>query len=352
MADVIDRNAAKSAGGESRALSITNAYDPSEESVAQREREAFEAMESGRSMATGLLYDSLEAPPNSPLDPVELPKILEIVRGDSTWLDTERIVNTVLDPRNPPGRSRRFWLNQIVSPEDAWVDAADWDLCAAHDGVPPLAPKDEIVLFGDMSKSDDATGFVAVRLSDGLVVTIDMWQRPPQTRAGGWTVPRAEVDRAVANAFKSYNVCAFWVDPSHTFDDESGERYWDALIDSWHRKYGAQLELWAETGEKRGHAVMWDMTSPARQSQFAAAAERTATDIGEHYVVHDGDRRLRTHVRNARRYPTRYGISLWKGHRESPRKIDLAVCMVGALMMRRLVLNNPNRRRRRSGKVW
>lgn len=352
MADVIDRNAAKSAGGESRALSITNAYDPAEESVAQREREAYEAMESGRSMATGMLYDSLEAPPGAPLDAEQLPRILEIVRGDSSWLDTERIANTVLDPRNPPSRSRRFWYNQIVSPEDAWVDAKDWELCKAHDGIPPLSPKDEIVLFGDMSKSDDATGLVGARLSDGLLFVAGVWQAPPKQRRGTWMVPRGEVDKAAATVFKSYRVAAFWADPSHTVDDESGERYWDALIDEWHRTYGGQLELWADSGEKRGHAVMWDMASPARQSQFCAAAERTATDITEHIVIHDGDLRLRTHVRNARRYPTRYGISLWKGHRESQRKVDLAVCAVGALMLRRLVLNNPNRRRRRTGKVW
>jgi hypothetical protein len=352
MAEVIDRNSAKSAGGQSRALSLTNAFDPSEESVAQLEREAFEAMESGRSIATGMLYDSLEAPPGAPLAAEELPAVLEAVRGDSTWLDIERITNTILDPRNPPSRSRRFWLNQIVSPEDAWVDSKDWDLCKANEGVPPLSPKDEIVLFGDMSKSDDATGLVAARLSDGLVVPLGVWQRPPTMRAGEWTAPRSDVDHTVATAFDAYRVAAFWADPSHTFEDESGERYWDAVIDSWHRKYGAKLELWADRGEKQGHSIMWDMTSPARLAQFAAAAERTATDIGEHYVVHDGDPRLRTHVRNARRYPTKYGVSLWKGHRESPRKIDLAVCMVGALMVRRLVLNNPNRKRRRTGKVW
>jgi hypothetical protein len=352
MAEVIDRNSAKSAGGQSRALSLTNAYDPSEESVAQLEREAFEAMESGRSIATGMLYDSLEAPPGAPLAAEELPAVLEAVRGDSTWLDIERITNTILDPRNPPSRSRRFWLNQIVSPEDAWVDSKDWDLCKANDGVPPLSPRDEIALFGDMSKSDDATGLVAARLSDGLVVPLGVWQRPPTMRAGEWTAPRSDVDHTVATAFEAYRVAAFWADPSHTFEDESGERYWDAVIDSWHRKYGAKLELWADRGEKQGHSIMWDMTSPARLAQFAAAAERTATDIGEHYVVHDGDPRLRTHVRNARRYPTKYGVSLWKGHRESPRKIDLAVCMVGALMVRRLVLNNPNRKRRRTGKVW
>lgn len=352
MASVIDRNAAKVKGGTARALSITNAYEPSEESVAQMEREGWEAMESGQSLATGVLYDSLEAPPDAPLTKEAAPAVLEAIRGDSHWLDTDRIINTLLDPRNPPSRSRRYWYNQIVAAEDAWASPLDWDLCKANDGVPPLAPRDEIVMFFDGSKTDDATALVGVRLTDGLVVTLGMWQRPPGARGDGWTAPRALIDETVTRMFDAYRVAAFWADPSHVLDDETGERYWDALLDDWHRRYGGQLELWADGGEKKGHAVMWDMTSPARSAQFAADAERCATEISEHVLIHDGDARLRTHVRNARRYPTKWGISLWKGHRESARKVDLAVCMVGARMLRRLVLNNPNRRRRRTGKVW
>jgi hypothetical protein len=354
MAAVIDRNATKVKGGSARALSITNAFEPSEESVGQAEREAYEAMESGMSHATGVLYDSIEAPPHAPLTPEAAPAVVKAIRGDSTWLDIPRIVNAILDPRNPPSQSRRYWYNQIVAAEDAWIDPGDFDLCLANDGVPPLAYGDEIALFLDCSKSDDATALVGCRLSDGLVVTLGMWQKPPGERGKYWTAPRHAVDEAVSRAFEAYRVVAFWGDPSHAFDDESGERYWDGLFDDWHRRYGGQLQLWAEGSKgahvKGGHAVMWDMTSPARAAQFAAAAERTATEIDEHILIQDGDPRLKTHVRNARRYPTKWGISLWKGHRESPRKVDLAVAMVGARMLRRLVLNNP--KRRRTGKVW
>src|SRR5690606_31805515 len=100
----------------------------------------------------------------------------------------------------------------------------------------------------------------------------------------------------------------------------------------------AQLRLWAQPG-RNGHSVMWDMTAPKRVAEFTAAAERTASDIADRAFTHDGDRRLRLHVRHARRYPNRYGVSIWKGHRESKRKIDLAVCMIGARMMRRQLLN-------------
>src|SRR5690606_39697330 len=53
----------------------------------------------------------------------------------------------------------------------------------------------------------------------------------------------------------------------------------------------------------------------------------------------DGHPLLVAHMRNARRFPNRFGVSLMKEHRESPRKIDLAVCAVGARMVRRMILN-------------
>ncbi len=350
MQAVISRNAAKSADGASRTLAITNAYEPSEDSVAQRTREAYEDAQA-IGFQHGILYDSVEAPPEAPLSPDAAPAVIEAVRGDAHWLDATRIVAEIMDRRNPASRSRRFWYNQIVAAEDAWADPADWDQCVAGDDVPPLAPKDEIVLFLDASKSDDATGLVSCRLRDGLVSVLGMWQRPPGRRGDTYVVPRSEVDRAVEKAFADYRVVAFFGDPSHTTDDESGERFWDGLFDEWHRRYGVRLSLWAETGQ-RGHSIMWDMTSPARSGQFTAAAERTATEIEEHIVLHDGDGRLRAHVRNAKRYPNKWGVSLWKGHRESARKIDLAVCMVGARMVRRMYLNQPDKKRQRSGRIW
>lgn len=351
MDAVIDRNATKSADGASRIVAITNAYEPSEDSVAQRTREAWEEAAS-LNLSTGIMYDSLEAPPEAPLTAEAAPGVVAAIRGDSYWLDVARICQAILDRRNPPSRSRRFWYNQVVAAEDAWIDPRDFDLCQAPDDVPPLGPKDEIILFADMSKSDDATGVVACRLVDGLVSVLGMWQRPPGIRGADWVTPRHAVDAVVEQAFDTYKVVAFWGDPSHTLDDETQERYWDGLFDDWHRRYGHRLELWAEGGKQHGHSVMWDMTSPQRTAQFTAAAERCATEISEHNLIHDGDGRLKAHARNARRYPNRHGVSLWKGHRESKRKIDLAVCMVGARMVRRLVLNNPDRRRLRSGVVW
>ncbi|MGW2364963.1 terminase [Streptomyces sp. NPDC001667] len=336
MAAVIERNATKSADGSARTLAITNAYEPGEDSVAERTREAWEATQAGRAVDTGLLYDSLEAPPNAKLNAAWAPAVIRAVRGDATWLDVNRIVASILDVRNPASRSRRFWYNQIVASEDAWMAPYEWDACARSDLA--LSDGEEVVLFLDGSKSDDATGLVACRMSDGHVTTLGVWQRPPQTEV--WTVPREEVDGVVDNAFSRFRVLAFFADPGTGQDQADGARYWDRFIDAWAERYGARLLVHATMTGTRRHAVEWDMGDRRRQEEFTAAVERARVDILERQLTHDGHKIMRTHVANARRRTNAWGITIGKEHRESARKIDLAVCMVGARMLRRLVINS------------
>lgn len=346
----LQRNLAKAPEGTARRLAITNAYDPAEDSVAQRDREAYEAMQSGEVVDVGVMYDSLEAGPSAKLTIEQIPAYIEAVRGDAHWLSVRSGVRFILDRRNKPSLSRRFWFNQIVAREDAWVEIQHFDICKEADLV--VEPDEEIVLFFDGSKSDDATALVGCRVSDGHVITFGMWQAPPQARRGEWVVPRGEVDARVREVFELHNVVAFFGDPSHTFDDETTDRFWDSLFDDWHRRYHSQLRIWASPG-RGGHSIMWDMTLAERVKEFTAAAELTALDIAGEDLTHDGDPRLRAHVQNAVRYPNRYGVSIWKGHRESARKIDLAVCMIGARMVRRQLLNlASDDKRPRTGRAW
>jgi hypothetical protein len=69
MDAAMDRNAAKSKGGQARTLAICNAPEPSEESIGRRERDAYMDELEGRSIRTGVLYDSLELPEHVPLYP-------------------------------------------------------------------------------------------------------------------------------------------------------------------------------------------------------------------------------------------------------------------------------------------
>ena len=356
MDAVIDRNAVKSSDGMSRALSITNAYMPGEDSVAERARDAYDLIQAGKSLATGLLYDSLEAPPEAPLSAEAAPKVVELIRGDSTWLDVPRIVQAILDPRNPPSRSRRFWYNQIVAAEDAWIAPYQWDALAKPERL--VEDGEDITMFFDGSKSDDATVLVGCCVSDGHVFLIDHWQRPAGLDSKlPWVVPRDEVDAAVDRACDHWRVCAFLADPG-SGEDESGERFWDGYIDGWGIRHGDALVIKATVTAGNHHPVMWDMRASVRQQEFTEATERCYSDITSTLALtHDGNRVLRQHAVNARRRPNRWGVAIGKEHRESARKIDAAVGAIGARMARRKLLASPEWKKQatkkpRTGRVY
>ena len=342
---VIQRNAMKAPEGSSRVLAITNAYDPAEDSVAQRTREAWEKIQAGEFADSGIMYDSLEAPYDAPLTLEAAPAVIAAVRGDSYWVDPESYARFVIDSRTPPSEARRFAYNQITAAEDAWVDPKHVQHAIRKDPEPPISPADEWVLFFDGSKSDDSTGLVGCRLSDGHIVTLGVWEKPSGARGQGWIVDRFDVDQTVRDVFKSRKVVAFFADPSHARDDD-GFGYWDAVIDGWHRDFGDQLQLWAVQSGPNRHSIMWDMSWPSNHRLFTQAAEAFVVEIEEQAkpdkpltLTIDGHPLLVAHMRNARRFPNRFGVSLMKEHRESPRKIDLAVCAVGARMVRRMILN-------------
>lgn len=392
MSSVITRNAAKAKNGGARTMSITNAYEPSEDSVAQREREAWEDERDGLSVSTGVLYDSIEAAENAYIYLPEKPDgekptseevrayvgaVIDTIRGDATWLDVDSILSVIFDRSNPLSESRRFYYNQIVTAEDAWLHADALRLLPhpmANEqrgsdvgeesplliGWSLVHPDEEIVIFFDGSKSQDSTGLVGCRLSDGYTFLIGVWQKPRGERGEKWLAPREAVDARVIECMGwgmredgtvddagRFNVVAFFGDPSHALDDDDSTRYWDGIFDRWHRRYKHRLQIWATKTGNRQHSVMWDMSSPANQQEFVSAAERFRGEV-EHLNDIEayepefsvcGHPALMQHLRNAKEYPTRYGMSLWKGAREAEKKIDLAVCAVGARMLRRMMLN-------------
>lgn len=351
MAGAIEGNAAKSEGGAARMLDICNAFRPGQDSVGQRVREGWESTQGDNptAMDFGLLYDSLEAPPDAPLTADAAPAVVRSIAGDSTWLDTRpngRIVKSILNPANPASESRRKWFNQITATEDSWMDPQEFD-----DRGTGETPEDgeRVVLFFDGSKSDDATALVGCRLTDGHVFTVKVWQRPPRARRE-WAVDRADVDLTVRAAFERWRVVGLWGDPSDARDDESGERFWEPYLDQWAQDFARDLELPAVKTGDRKHLVTWDMRNPRHVQLFTEHAERFTSDVTDGTLTHDGAAMLLQHVRNAKRRPNKWGVSLGKDHRESPRKIDAAVCAVGARMMWRIY--STSGAKKRSGKVW
>lgn len=344
---VIQRNNAKAPDGGARTLSITNAYEPGRDSIGERRRTTYEKMVAGSNLTTGILYDSLEAAPEAPLTAEAAPLVVPSIRGDSVWLRPTNIVQQILDEDNPPSQSRRWWYNQITAAEEAWVTAQQWDSC--RDESKELKPGDQIVEFFDGSKSDDNTALTACRISDGAVFCRRVWARPPDYP--GWTVPRDQVDDLVRADWHTYDVVAFWADPS-AGEDETGERYWDSYIDAWGRDFGGdgpdpqQLCIWPVESGYRRHAVLWDMREAAHVKMFTEACERTLADIESRSFVHDGHLVLRAHVLNARRRPNNYGVAIGKESRMSAKKIDAGVTAIGARMLWRMYQGLPENKKR------
>ena len=337
MAGAIEGNAAKAElGAPARILDIFNAYRPGRDSVAERARIGWEEAQGEDAVRAeyGVLLDSLEAPPNAPLTAAAAPEVVRSIAGDSIWLDTRpngRIVKSILNPANSPSESRRKWYNQITGTEDAWVEPRWVDQCARPAEL--LQPGDAVVLFGDGSKSDDATGLVACRVSDGFLQTLHV-QHPK----AGEIVSRVAVDSAVEAAFETYRVVAFWFDPSHAKSDDSVEddRFWWPMVDDWHKRYSGRLKVWpVKTGTSQ-HSVAFDMLKPSSQQLFQPAVSQLAEDLEAGVALHHGGDRLKQHMKNARRREGRYGVTIGKEHRSSSRKVDLAVCAIGARMLWRL----------------
>lgn len=346
IAEVARRNVGKSPKDiQARVCEFTNAHRMGSDSVAERTFQAWQAQMAGKgNLRKDILYDSIEADPATRLHvEEELQAALAAAYSDAPWADLERLADEVLDPRTSPGDSIRYYLNGLAAAEDAWVDPRQFDSLA--DVALKLEDGDQIAMFLDCSKSEDATGLVASRLSDGAVFVLGVWQKPHGDRGKGWLAPREEVDAVVRGAFDRFRVAWFGVDPSPATDDADDSLYWRAAIDGWHRDFRTKLKVWASPGAQ-GSSVLYDLRlsqrgGVLRNQLFTEVAMLTAREIDEDGAFkHDGHPALRTHTHNAKRRPNQWGYSLGKASRDSSQLVDLAVCMVGARLGRGVVLNS------------
>jgi phage terminase large subunit-like protein len=211
-----------------------------------------------------------------------------------------------------------MWLNQVVAEEDALYGPTEWDPLEHRDAV--LVPGDEVVLGFDGGKTDDATAFVAIRVRDQVAFVLGLWEAPDipsqrernGTRINTWVVPREEVDSEVHEAFRLYNVQAFYSDVA----------LWESHITDWSAKYGEQLLVKADGRT----AIGWDMRGSLKRSTLAH--ERLMRTIFDGKLGHNGDLAMRRHVLNVRRRTNNYGVGFGKESRESPRKVDIYAALM------------------------
>ena len=335
----VDRNCRKRRDSTPWALQTSTMYQPGQDSIAERTHTRARAILDGRVRESRLLFDHREAPAEVDLtDKAAVLEALGEVYGPfAGQMDLEGIVeNEFWNVEKDVEDSRRYFFNQPTAARDAWMTHPDWAACSDPERV--LADRDTIVMFFDGSKNDDATGLVGCRVEDGHLFVIGCWEKPEQTDE--WEVPRAEVDLTVRQAFERFDVVAFYADV----------REFEQYVDDWGAAFRDQLLIDATRGA-HPHPVAWDMRS--KTADFTAACGRFVVDVDDRAVTHDGDSRFRRHILNARRAPNKWGVSISKSGRESPDKIDLAVCAVGARQARRDVIASGklDKRRRRTGKA-
>ncbi|WP_017612106.1 hypothetical protein [Nocardiopsis salina] len=258
------------AGMGGRAIETTNAWDPSEDSVAQR---------TSQSKRPDIFKYHPQAPKGlSYADKRQRRKIHRHVYAGSSHVDLDAIEAEAAEIlERDPAQAERFFGNRIVSGTGSWLDSEAW---AARVDAREVPRGTRIVLGFDGSDIDDHTALRAETL-DGFQFTPTYGpdQAPTIWNPAdfGGQVPRLEVDAALDELMRRFDVVRLYADPP----------YWETEVDEWVDRYG----------ERR--VIRWHTR---RVVQMHAAAERLRTDVlkQDTTFTHDGCELTADHIANAR----------------------------------------------------
>ena len=273
LARTLKRNVA---GMDGRWMEITNAYDPSEQSVAQRTHVA---------KHSNVLFDY--RPPRSRVDLEDESAVMReliYVYGDSEigkggWVRKERILADMKDEATGEGEARRYFLNEIsVGSEDA-VDTVRWT--AQTHLSDNLMPNEAITLGFIGSQTSKATSLVACRLRDGHCVHIKTWEKPGHLGKEEWHVPQPEVMAEVKELFGAYDVYTMFCSP----------HAWQTEVNTWAGEYHGKA-IKSGSDWKVQIVELW-LNSEMRMDQVIERF-RTAHEQGD--ISHDGSRELIDHA--------------------------------------------------------
>lgn len=297
LADNQRRNLAGMGG---RFMATTNAWDPSEGSVAQRTAE---------NKAPGVYHDDVEPPRNLSIrNKAERRKAIKHVYGDSWWVDPDRIdaeIASLLED-GEAAQAERFFLNRKEAAESYAFDSKKWKTLATKHKVPKRAL---IVIGVDGARFRDAVAVVATEVKTGYQWPLLILERP-ENAPEGYEHDYRRLDGAITDAFEDYNVWRVYCDDQGIKD----------TVDAWAGRYGEQ------------RIVRWHTN---RKIPIAWAVRNYTEAINSGDLSHDGDPIMATHIRNARKMPLTVrdekGMkmhSIQKDRPDSPRKIDAAMAGV------------------------
>lgn len=285
------------AGMGGRAVETSNAWDPAEDSVAQRtfESSAPDVYKDFATSSAGLSYRNKE----------ERRRIHRTVYGDSLrsrggHIDLDAIEAEAAELlEKDPAQAERFFGNRIVAGLGSWLPDGLWERSEAWIPVPDGA---EITLGFDGSESDDWTALRA-ETKDGhrFTPTYGPDRRPTVWDPAEWGghIPRGEVNAAVDEIVGRYKVRRAYCDP----------RDWQSEIGDWALRYGDKV------------FVEW---ATYRVVAMHAALERSLTDLVTGRSTHDSCPITALHMANAKKL-AKPGQRYLLGKPANHQKIDLAM---------------------------
>jgi phage terminase large subunit-like protein len=246
------------------------------------------------------------APTTSPVTDRKAWKTANPALGDFLYEDVfETEAKTVRE-----STFRQFRLGQWVGqPEEAWMAPETWAAVESQLSTGGA----EVVLALDGSFSQDCTAVVGCTITDRPhVFVVGCWENP---RPGDDTfrIDVQEVEQTIRDACRRWNVLEVTADPYR-----------------WTRTLQVLQDERIPVSEFP--------QSPSRMTPATTALYEAVTNGA---VTHDGDQRLARHVANAVLKADSRGTRLVKEHKDSRRRIDLAVAAVMAHDRARALASRP-----------
>ncbi len=290
-------------------LETTTAPAPGEDSIAERTMDYARQVADGKIADSQLFFFHRQASEGCDLTtPAGIrAAVLEASGPIADWSDIDGIVAQWQDPTADQTYLERVWLNRLVRSAHKAFDAEAWKRLAAPETT---VPDGALITLGfDGARFRDATAIVGTHVATGYQWLIGLWEHPYGIE--NWEVPEAEVEDAIAEVFRRWDVWRMYCDPP----------YWETHVAKWSGQYG----------EER---VMAWWTNRYKAMAYAIKSYANAMASGE--LSHDGSAGLQRHIGNACRRMLLMRDDedkpLWviqKDRSDSPHKIDAA--MAGCL---------------------
>lgn len=313
------RNNATKLGGVT--IETPNAYTIGERSVAEESFAFWDLIQSGKHEALedvrSIFFDHRPAPADTDIaDQESLVHGLRVAYGDASahadgcllhdppcepgWSDVHRIALDFLDTSNDPASMRADFLNQIDSAKDAFVTDPELRAIIPAEDV-EISKVEPVTLGFDGSEGRkrgvaDSTVLVGYSVTQRHLFKIGLWEQPEGPKGEGWRPPKLEIEQAVAQAFKDYNVVGFYADPS------AG---WAGEVKQWEAMYAKRLKVKMSIAEP----IRWMQKNVTRTCEVFAQMYSAIAGLE---MTFDGHPDMIRHFLNARRDPRRAGWVLKK----------------------------------------